>query len=88
MASSLNGLSTSTAHFLLAVLLFAAPILPTQAPAQTVLDPRGVYGALAIRAPSEDEARAIASGDPSVEAGLNQIEVAEMRIAFWPKGRD
>ena len=47
-----------------------------------VLDPRGVYGVLAIRAPSEDEARAIASADPTVKAGLNRIEVAEMRIAF------
>ena len=40
---------------------------------------------LAIRATTEDEARALASGDPSVKAGLNRIEVAEMRIAFLPK---
>jgi uncharacterized protein YciI len=51
-----------------------------------VLDPRGVYGVLAIRAASEDEARAIAAADPSVKGGVNRIEVAEMRIAFLPKG--
>lgn len=50
-----------------------------------VLDPRGIYGVLAIVAASEDEARAIASGDPSVKAGVNRIEVAEMKIAFLPK---
>ena len=47
-----------------------------------VLDPKGVYGVLAIRAATEGEAHDIASGDPSVKAGLNRIEVAEMRIAF------
>ncbi len=51
-----------------------------------VPDPRGVYGVLAIRAASEDEARAIAAADPSVKGGVNRIEVAEMRIAFLPKG--
>jgi uncharacterized protein YciI len=50
-----------------------------------VLDPKGVYGVLAVRAASEDEAQAIAAGDPSVKAGINRIEVAEMRIAFLPK---
>lgn len=50
-----------------------------------VFDPRGVYGVLAIRAATEDEARAIASADPSVKAGLNRIEVAEIRIAFLLK---
>ena len=50
-----------------------------------VFDPKGVYGVLAIRAATEDEARALASADPSVKAGLNRIEVAEMRIAFLPK---
>ena len=50
-----------------------------------VLDPRGVYGILAIRAGSEDEARALANDDPSVKGGLNKIEVAEMKIAFLPK---
>lgn len=49
-----------------------------------VMDPRGVYGVLAIRAATEDEARAIAAADPSVKAGLNHIEVAEMKIAFLP----
>jgi len=50
-----------------------------------VLDPRGVYGVLAIEAASEDEARAIAAADPSVKAGVNRIEVAEMRVAFLKK---
>jgi uncharacterized protein YciI len=50
-----------------------------------VFDPKGVYGVLAIRAATEDEARSLASADPSVKAGLNRIEVAEMRIAFLPK---
>jgi len=49
-----------------------------------VLDPRGVYGVLAIRAATEEEARALADGDPSVKAGVNRMEVAEMRIAFLP----
>ncbi len=52
-----------------------------------VLDPRGVYGVLAIRAATEDEARALADGDPSVKAGLNRMEVAEMKIAFLPKSQ-
>ncbi len=52
-----------------------------------VLDPRGVYGVLAIRAATEDEARTLANGDPSVKAGVNRMEVAEMEIAFLPKGR-
>lgn len=52
-----------------------------------VLDPRGVYGVLAIRAATEDEARVIASADPSVKGGLNHIEVAEMHIAFLAKGQ-
>jgi uncharacterized protein YciI len=49
-----------------------------------VMDPRGVYGVLAIRAATEDEAHAIASADPSVKAGLMRLEVAEMEIAFLP----
>jgi len=64
-----------TDQFAKGVCLFGGP----------VLDPRGVYGVLAIRAASEDEARALASGDPSVKAGLNRIEIAEMKIAFLPK---
>ena len=47
-----------------------------------VLDPKGVYGVLAIKAATEDEARTIAAADPSVKAGVNRIEVAEMRVAF------
>jgi hypothetical protein len=39
----------------------------------------------AIRAATEGEARQIASADPSVKAGLNRIEVAEMKIAFLPQ---
>jgi uncharacterized protein YciI len=50
-----------------------------------VLDPKGVYGVLAIEAATEDEARAIASADPSVKGGVNRIEVAEMRVAFLRK---
>jgi uncharacterized protein YciI len=50
-----------------------------------VLDPKGVYGVLVITAASEDEARAIADDDPSVKAGVNRIEVAEIRVAFPPK---
>jgi uncharacterized protein YciI len=49
-----------------------------------VLDAKGVYGILAVRAASEDEARALGSADPSVKAGLNRIDVAEMRVAFLP----
>ncbi|MGA2167061.1 MAG: YciI family protein [Terracidiphilus sp.] len=57
------------------VCLFAGP----------VLDPKGVYGVMVIEAASEDEARAIADADPSVKAGVNRIEIAEMRVAFPPK---
>jgi uncharacterized protein len=49
-----------------------------------VLDPKGVYGVLAVVAATEDEARALGMADPSVKAGLNHIEVAEMKIAFLP----
>jgi uncharacterized protein YciI len=51
-----------------------------------VLDPRGVYGILVVRAASEDEARALGNADPAVKAGVIKIEVAEMRVAFVPKG--
>jgi uncharacterized protein len=57
------------------VLIFGGP----------VLEPKGVYGVLVFEAATEDEARAIASADPSVKAGVNRIEVAEMRVAFPPK---
>ena len=49
-----------------------------------VLDPRGVYGVLAVRAVTEDEARALGNGDPAVKAGVITIEVAEMRVVFLP----
>ena len=49
-----------------------------------VLDPRGVYGILAVRAATEDEARALGNGDPAVKAGLIKIDVAEIRVAFMP----
>ena len=49
-----------------------------------VLDPNGVYGILVVRAASEDEARALGNNDPSVKAGVNKIEVAEIRVAFVP----
>ena len=50
-----------------------------------VFDPKGVYGVLAVEAASEDEARALANGDPSVKAGLIHTEVAEMRAVFLHK---
>ncbi len=50
-----------------------------------VLDPRGVYGVLVVKAASKDEARALATADPSVKGGVNRIEIAEMRVAFPPK---
>jgi uncharacterized protein YciI len=50
-----------------------------------VLDPRGVYGILVVRAASQDEARALGNADPSVKGGVNKIEVAEMSIAFVPQ---
>ncbi len=49
-----------------------------------VLDPKGAYGILVVHAATEDEARALGEGDPSVKAGLNKIDVAEMRVAFTP----
>jgi len=49
-----------------------------------VFDPKGVYGILVVKAAGEDEARALGSGDPSVKAGVNKIEVAEMRVVFAP----
>lgn len=52
-----------------------------------VLDPRGVYGVLAIRAATEEEARALANADPSVKAGLNKMEVAEMKLAFLARAK-
>jgi uncharacterized protein YciI len=50
-----------------------------------VLDPKGVYGVLAVEAASEDEARALAAADPAVKAGLIRTEVAEMRAVFLHK---
>jgi uncharacterized protein YciI len=50
-----------------------------------VLDPNGVFGVLAVKATTENEARELAAGDPSVKAGINKIEVSEMKIAFLPK---
>lgn len=49
-----------------------------------VLDPKGVYGILVVRATSEEIARAIGEADPSVKAGMNKIEVTEMNVAFVP----
>ncbi|HTX75757.1 MAG TPA: YciI family protein [Terracidiphilus sp.] len=53
-----------------------------------VLDPKGVYGVLAIRAATEDDARAIAMADPSVQAGINKIEIAEIKVAFLGQATD
>jgi uncharacterized protein YciI len=49
-----------------------------------VLDPKGVYGIIIVRAATEEEANALAAGDPSVKAGLNKNEVAQMVVAFVP----
>ena len=49
-----------------------------------VLDPKGVYGIIVVRATTEDEANALAAGDPGVKAGLNKNEVAQMVVAFVP----
>ncbi|MDR3754457.1 MAG: YciI family protein [Terracidiphilus sp.] len=49
-----------------------------------VLDPKGVYGILVVRAATEDEARALGNGDPAAKGGLIKIEVAEMRVVFMP----
>jgi uncharacterized protein len=49
-----------------------------------VLDPKGVYGIIVVRAATEEEADALAAGDPSVKAGLNKNEVAQMVVAFIP----
>jgi uncharacterized protein YciI len=49
-----------------------------------VLDPKGVYGILVVRAATEDEARALGNGDPAVKTGVIEIDVAEMRVAFVP----
>jgi uncharacterized protein len=49
-----------------------------------VLDPKGAYGVLVVRANTEEEAVALGEADPSVKAGVNKIEIAEMRVAFVP----
>jgi uncharacterized protein YciI len=49
-----------------------------------VLDPKGVYGIIVVRTATEDEASALAAGDPSVKAGLIKNDVAEMVVAFVP----
>jgi uncharacterized protein len=43
---------------------------------------KGAYGLLIVRAGSEEEARAIAEGDPSIQAGLNKFDVSEMHVLF------
>ena len=50
-----------------------------------VLDPKGVFGVIVVRAASEEDARALGSGDPTVKGGVKHIEVAEMKVAFVPK---
>jgi len=52
-----------------------------------VLDPKGVFGVVVVRAASEEDARALGSGDPSVKSGMNHIEVAEIKVAFVPKAQ-
>lgn len=62
-------------EFMRGVCLFGGP----------VLDPKGVYGVLVIKAGSQDQATAIAAADPSVKEGLNRIEVAEIQVTFFAK---
>ena len=50
-----------------------------------VLDAKGVYGVLVVKAASLNEAKAIAAADPSVSGGLNRTEVAEMQVTFFAK---
>jgi uncharacterized protein len=50
-----------------------------------VLDPKGAFGVIIVRAATEADARALAEADPSVKAGINHIEVAEMIVAFIPQ---
>jgi uncharacterized protein len=50
-----------------------------------VLDPKGVYGILVVRANTAEEARTLGEADPSVKSGLNKIEIAEMRVVFVPE---
>jgi uncharacterized protein YciI len=57
------------------VCLFAGP----------VFDPRGVYGIAVLAAENEAAARAFASSDPCVKAGLQRMELAEMRLTFPPR---
>lgn len=59
-------------QFAKGVLLFGGP----------VLDPKGPFGVLVIKAANLDDATAIAAADPSVKGGVNRIEVAEMQVAF------
>jgi uncharacterized protein YciI len=68
-------------HFLYWKDLYAKGICQFGGP---VLDATGVYGVLAIWAANEDEAHALAAADPSVKAGVNRIEIAEMRVVFPP----
>lgn len=49
-----------------------------------VLDPKGAYGILVVYAATQEDAVALGEADPSVKAGLNKIDVAEMRVAFMP----
>ena len=49
-----------------------------------VFDPKGAYGILVVKAATEDEARALGEGDPSVKGGVNKVEIAEMVVVFVP----
>jgi uncharacterized protein YciI len=48
-----------------------------------VLDPKGAWGMAVLE--TEDEARALAMNDPSVEAGLNKVELSPMRLFLMKK---
>ena len=66
-----------TDQFAKGVCLFGGP----------VLDPKGPFGVLVLKAANLDEATAIAAADPSVKGGVNHIEVAEIRVAFFAKSQ-
>jgi uncharacterized protein len=66
-----------TDQFAKGVLLFGGP----------VLDPKAPYGVLVVKAANLDDATAIAAGDPTVKGGVNRIEVAEIRVAFFAKSQ-
>ena len=47
-----------------------------------VQDPKGDFGMAVVEVGSREEAQGMIDGDPSVQAGLNKIELAPMRVAL------